>query len=72
MSGQSAYRMSPENKKNNLTCEEASFICLPQSLNGILKGEVNKMRENRYSKAYVGSITGLFMSHPASLGHCEA
>jgi hypothetical protein len=72
MSGQPAFRLSPENEKNNLTCEEASFIGRPQSMGGILKGKIDKVRENRYSKGYVGSITGLFISHPASLAQCEA
>jgi hypothetical protein len=32
MSGEPAFRLSPENVKDKLTCEEVAFMCKPQGI----------------------------------------
>ena len=42
-----------------------------QSLSDNFTNQISSLRNSRFAKVYIGSYTGLFVSHPGSSSHCE-
>lgn len=49
-----------------------NFVCHSNTSRATLEDEVNRLRKGRFSKAYVGSETGISIIHPATNVDCSA